>query len=55
MNTNEKFDPSIVLDIIEDELEERQTKSDRRQQQLSAEEALKVEEDRRSGADRRND
>ena len=55
MGTNKTIDPLAVIDLLEDELEERQTKADRRRQDAAAAERLKIEQDRRSGADRRND
>lgn len=53
MSVDEKLDHTMILGLIEDELEERKLKTDRRQK--NCEESMKeiTEEDRRSYQDRR--
>lgn len=54
MSIDEKLDHTMILGLIEDELEERKLKTDRRQK--NCEESMKevTEEDRRSYQDRRS-
>ena len=53
MSVDEKLDQTILISLIEDELEERKYNTDRRQKHC--EETMKklTEQDRRTNADRR--
>lgn len=53
MSSEEKIDSTMMMGLIEDELEERKTKSDRRQK--DCEETMKqvTETERRTNEDRR--
>ncbi len=53
MSVDEKLDHTMMLDLIEGELEERKLKTDRRQKDCEDSMKQMTEEDRRTNEDRR--
>jgi len=53
MSVDEKLDHTMILGMIEDELEERKHRADRRQKNCEETMKQKTDEDRRSNKDRR--
>jgi len=54
MSVDEKLDHTMVMDLIEGELEERKLKTDRRQKDCEDSMKQQTEEDRRTNKDRRS-
>lgn len=54
MSQDEKVDLTMVIGLIEDELEERTKGIDRRQQQIEEDVQKKIEAERRKNTDRRS-
>jgi len=53
MSVDEKLDHTMIMDLIEGELEERKLKTDRRQKDCENSMKQQTEEDRRTNNDRR--
>jgi len=54
MSVDEKLGHTMMMDLIEGELEERKLKADRRQKDCEESMKKKTDEDRRSAEDRRS-
>ncbi|MDH5393115.1 MAG: hypothetical protein OEY11_08025 [Gammaproteobacteria bacterium] len=55
MSSEEKVDPSMMMGLIEDELEERKSRNDRRQKDCEDTMKQVTETERRLNQDRRED
>ena len=54
MSLDEKLDPGLMMGLIEDELEERKAKTDRRQKQCEESMKQSTDVERRVSTDRRD-